>query len=88
MKRQRRWGTDPVTIAGGGQNVCAAVLEEGEAVSHAIRPSRKIWAQIADGSIILNGETLRSGDGAALNGETGVRIKATSHAEILLFAMA
>jgi redox-sensitive bicupin YhaK (pirin superfamily) len=69
-------------------DVYAAILEEGEKVSHTIRPSRKIWAQIADGSIILNGKVLGPGDGAALNGETDVRVEATSPAEILLFDMA
>ncbi len=69
-------------------DVYAAVLEEGAEVSHALKPSRKAWVQVADGSIILNGEVLGPGDGAALNGETGVRIEATSPAEILLFDMA
>lgn len=66
----------------------AAVLNDGEVVSHAFDDSRRAWVQIASGTVKLNGEQLRPGDGAAISDEAAVTIEATSQAEILLFDMA
>ena len=44
-----------------------------------------LWAQIAKGSVTLNGEALRQGDGAAITNETAVNFIASEKAEILLF---
>ena len=65
----------------------AAVLGQGDVVKHAFAPSRKGWLQVADGEVMLNGEQLRPGDGAAIAGEAEVAITALGNAEVLLFDM-
>ncbi|MEN8261186.1 MAG: pirin family protein [Pseudomonadota bacterium] len=66
----------------------AAVLDDGEVVSHEFDGSRLAWVQVASGTVKLNGEQFRPGDGAAVSDEAMVTIEATSQAEILLFDMA
>lgn len=66
----------------------AAVLGQDDVVTHTFRPSRLGWVQIAAGEVMLNGEQLRCGDGAAIRDETDIRIEAASQAEVLLFDMA
>lgn len=66
----------------------ATLLESEGVVTHALSPSRRAWVQVADGSIKLNGEQLRPGDGAAIWDEEQITIEATSKAEVLLFDMA
>jgi quercetin 2,3-dioxygenase len=65
----------------------AAILDDGATVTHATRPERKIWVQIVRGTVEVNGQAARAGDGLALEGETAVTIHATSEAELLLFDM-
>ena len=62
-----------------------ARLEPGQAVSHDLSPGRHAWLQVAIGSVILNGQTLNEGDGAAISGEPGLQIEASASAKILLF---
>ena len=62
-----------------------AHLHSGERVSHAIKPDRGIWLQVARGIIVLNGIEMREGDGAAAEDEMAVEIVAETEAEFLLF---
>ncbi len=68
-------------------DVYAALLEEGRQISYRIAPSRRIWVQVADGTVKLNGRQLQPGDGAAVTDEPAVGIEATARAEVLLFDM-
>ena len=64
----------------------AALLGEGEAVAHALRPGRFAWLQVARGALELNGQKLEAGDGAGLHDEARLEIRARSaDVEILLF---
>jgi redox-sensitive bicupin YhaK (pirin superfamily) len=63
----------------------AALLEPGEAVAHRLGPGRHAWLQVARGAVTLGGQSLEQGDGAAVSGETAVRITAREPAEVLLF---
>jgi len=65
----------------------AAVLAEGESVSHALAEGRKGWLQVARGSASLNDRQLYPGDGAAIQGPDSMTVSATSDTEILLFDM-
>ncbi len=65
----------------------AAVLAEGESVSHALAEGRKGWLQVARGSASLNDRQLYPGDGAAIQGPASMAVSATSDTEILLFDM-
>jgi redox-sensitive bicupin YhaK (pirin superfamily) len=63
----------------------AANINSGEQVSFEIAPGRKAWIQIAKGSATIGESALTQGDGAAVTGETLVKLKADSDAEVLLF---
>lgn len=66
----------------------ASVLEKGSAVSHELQGDRKVFVQVVDGDITVNGETLAAGDGAQLQHEQSITISASTDAEFLLFDMA
>ena len=64
--------------------VYAARLNGGK-ISHALTPGRHAWLQIARGAVRFNGMELHAGDGAAIEGETDLRLAADGSAEVLLF---
>ena len=64
-----------------------ALLGEGDELSHAVKPGRRVWVQLARGSVTVNGERLSAGDGVAASDEPLITIAATSDAELLLFDM-
>lgn len=66
----------------------SALLAGGDVVSHALAPGRRAWIQVARGSVVVNGATLGTGDGATIVEETDLTIHASAEAEILLFDMA
>jgi redox-sensitive bicupin YhaK (pirin superfamily) len=64
----------------------ASILANGEEVSHDIAEGRHAWVQLVSGSITVNGETLKPGDGAAVSEEKLLTIKANDDkTEFLLF---
>jgi redox-sensitive bicupin YhaK (pirin superfamily) len=65
--------------------VYAALLDGSERVTHALAPGRKAYVHVARGNVTVNGEALRAGDAAKINGETAVTMHDGSDAEILLF---
>lgn len=64
-----------------------ARLGPGAAATHALKPGRLGWVQVARGSVRLGDETLQQGDGAALEDEAAVTLQAGDAAEVLLFDM-
>jgi redox-sensitive bicupin YhaK (pirin superfamily) len=75
---------DSVTI---GQDAALydGVLEAGVTVEHPIAAGRSAWVQVAKGKVAVNGLALEEGDGAALSGESSVRILAGEQSEVLVF---
>ena len=68
--------------------VYASVLDKGGKVSHSPAAGRKLWLQVARGSLVLNGQELKTGDGAAITDERQLDITArTDGTEFLLFDM-
>jgi len=65
----------------------AALLADGEAVSHELAVGRKGWVHVARGSVLLNGNQLYPGDGVAIEGPVNVALTGSSDTEILLFDM-
>ena len=70
--------------------VYASLLQEGSAVEQALPPGRHAWVQVARGAVLLNGERLSAGDGAAVSDERLLKLSAAGpgEAEILLFDLA
>ena len=67
--------------------VYAANLDGDEQIEYDPKSGRKLWLQMAAGSLTLNGEVLNEGDGAALDARP-IILKAGQNADFLLFDLA
>jgi redox-sensitive bicupin YhaK (pirin superfamily) len=67
----------------------ASLLDPGTELEHALAPGRVAWVQVASGGIMVNGERLDAGDGAALSDETSLLLRGGPgpESEILVFDM-
>ena len=67
--------------------ILATRLTKGESATLEIRPGRRAWVQVARGSITLNGQSLREGDGAAIERESTLTLAGVDDApaEALVF---
>ena len=65
-----------------------ARLAPGEAAGHTTTEGRRLWLQVATGSVALEGITLGAGDGAAIEGETAIEVTGIDDSEVLLFDLA
>lgn len=64
----------------------ASILETVDEVAYSLNRNRHAWIQLISGSLDINGETLNAGDGAAINDESLLKIKALENrSEFLLF---
>lgn len=68
-------------------NVYASKLDLADSVTHTIGEDRRVWVQVARGSVRVNGEHLKQGDGAAITDEETISIEGKEPSEILLFDM-
>jgi quercetin 2,3-dioxygenase len=68
----------------------ATLLDPGKGVSYELDKKRYAWIQVAKGSLTVNGQTLRTGDGAAISNESKLEIQGAGaeKAEFLLFDLA
>lgn len=62
-----------------------AEMESGQEVKFDIRPGRGVWIQLVNGELDVNGETMQTGDGLAVEDEAGLVMTTDSKAEFLLF---
>jgi len=69
-------------------NLWGARIHAGGEIRFAVAPGRTQWVQVTRGAVWLEGEMLEAGDGAALTDMPGVKVRADSDAELLLFDMA
>jgi redox-sensitive bicupin YhaK (pirin superfamily) len=66
-----------------------ALLSNGNAVTHALKAGRKIWIQVVDGAVEVNGKPAGAGDGVAVENEAAVSIAARAGAShVLVFDLA
>ena len=65
----------------------AALLAPDDAVAHELSAGRRVWVQVARGSVTVNDTTLAAGDGAAIVDEDEIAIRGIVDAEVLLFDM-
>jgi redox-sensitive bicupin YhaK (pirin superfamily) len=66
-------------------SIYASILDEGQSVTHTLSSGRKSWAQVISGTIELNGETLHTGDGAAIENIQNLKLTAKKLSEVLVF---
>jgi len=69
-------------------SIFLATLDAGDKLIRPIEEGRHAWIQVLRGSVALDGETLRAGDGAAISHESSVAIKTVDPAELMLFDLA
>lgn len=69
-------------------SVYGSVLEAGAEVSHELTPGRHAWIQVAEGTLVLNGQTLKAGDGAKVSEAERLELSSPSGAEFILFDLA
>jgi hypothetical protein len=60
-------------------------LKPGETVTHNLGPNRHAWVQVAEGELSLNGQTLKTGDGAAVSAENALTLSAKDQSQVILF---
>ncbi len=67
-----------------------AELEKGVEIPYALGPGRGAWVQAVRGEVVVNGQTLQTGDAAAIDGESSVTIAGVhgEPSEVLLFDLA
>jgi len=62
------------------------VLESAQQrVEHTLAAGRHAWIHVATGSVTVNGNTLKAGDGAAITDESRIEISGAPSGEVLLF---
>lgn len=62
-----------------------ALIEKGASVTYNQKPDRMAYLVVAEGTVTVDGVTLKTRDGAAIAADTPVEIMAPDGAEILLF---
>ena len=55
---------------------------------HPLAPGRKAWLQVARGEVVVDGETLSTGDAAAITDQTQIAVRSKAPSEVLLFDLA
>lgn len=68
--------------------VYLAALDRGQSVTHRLAEGRGAWVQALEGSFMVNGQRLNTGDGAQIEQETELRIEANEPGEVLVFDLA
>jgi redox-sensitive bicupin YhaK (pirin superfamily) len=70
-----------------GQDVrlYASLMSAGKGAALDLAAGRHAWVQVVRGALDINGETLGSGDGAAVSDESRLEIQATQDSEFLVF---
>jgi redox-sensitive bicupin YhaK (pirin superfamily) len=76
-----------VTISADAR-LLVGTFEPHERASFELAPGRHAWVQMARGELIMNGQALRAGDGAAISAERKIDFEAATAAEVLLFDLA
>ena len=66
----------------------AGLFGANEDAEHEVPAGRSAWLHVARGSVMLNGEELRPGDGAAIQPETKLELRGVEDAEVVLWEVA
>ncbi len=65
--------------------VYASILSPGQTLDHPLAVGRGAWVQVVAGTVVVNGQVLAAGDGAAIENEAAVTLASENGAEIVLF---
>ena len=84
-------GRDGSTTIHQDASIYASLLDSGQSLELGLKPGRHAWVQLVRGELDVNGTKLTKGDGAAISGESTLRLTSASgngQAEFLLFDLA
>jgi len=62
-------------------------LEKGQSIKNTFDINRNIWLQLARGSMTINNQGIKEGDGVSISNETEIELSTSKSAEFLLFNM-
>ena len=65
-----------------------SVLKPGDEIDYKVKPNRYAWLQVIKGIVLLNGESLRAGDGVQISTTDLLNLSTEVGTEILLFDLA
>jgi hypothetical protein len=60
-------------------------MEAGQKLAHTLGPKRNAWLHVAEGEVVVNGQTLTGGDAVAASEESKLQLSATKPSQVLLF---
>ncbi len=60
-------------------------FEAGQQTEHTLANNRHAWVHVAEGELVVNGQTLTSGDAAVVSDETKLQLSARKPTQVLLF---
>jgi redox-sensitive bicupin YhaK (pirin superfamily) len=67
-------------------NLSLARLAPGQKATHKLDSGRHAWVHVAQGEVLVNGETLRAGDALGLSGEPAVELAGgAGSSQVLIF---
>ncbi len=78
-------GRDDSVLVHQDMRMHACLLAAGKELSHELAKGRGAWLQVCSGSLSLNGHALAAGDGAAVEEEGELLLRAETDCELLLF---
>jgi quercetin 2,3-dioxygenase len=81
-------GADGSVVIHQDVRILVARLDPGKSVRHPFAPGRHGYIQVARGAMVLNGQALKAGDGAALSEEAAATLEASVASEVILFDLA
>ena len=92
---QERWrliaardGRDGAVRVHQDADLYAARMSAGAELVHAPVPGRRLWLQVARGSVEADGQALAAGDAMSWVGPSKIAVRARAPGEVLLFDMA
>jgi len=65
--------------------VYAGILDAGDSIRQLLKPERRVYLHVARGAVTVNGEKLKTGDGAKMTGAVEVTLSDGKAGEVLLF---
>jgi redox-sensitive bicupin YhaK (pirin superfamily) len=81
-------GAEGSVTIGQDARIYATVLEPGKILGHEVDTERHIWVQVVRGKLTVNGQTLSTGDGAAIENAAELILDAVEQSEVLVFDLA
>jgi redox-sensitive bicupin YhaK (pirin superfamily) len=79
--------TDSLTIHSDAV-VYSGLFDAGESAELTLAPGRHAWVQVARGTIRVDGQELKAGDGVAVSDQPSLRLQGVDSSEVLVFDLA